>query len=129
MLVSNEARRSQDQNKQKKVGLQTAELCYSLPEDAAVALDIDRSKKRSWKRQLLSDTKHTEALHSEEVQASNGWKLRVLWKSNSCLLPIASHIGQCQRQAVRLNSLLSLYQYICAYVRVYTHTQYMHIYT
>lgn len=44
MLVSNEARRSQDQNKQKKVGLQTAELCHSLLEDAAVAPDLDQSK-------------------------------------------------------------------------------------
>ena len=42
MLVSNEARRSQDQNKE--VSLLTAELCHSLPEDAAAALDLDWSK-------------------------------------------------------------------------------------
>lgn len=56
--------------------------------------------------------------------------LRVLCKSNSCLLPIASHIGQCWRQIVRLNSLfrlLPVYQCICAHT--HRHTIYMHMYT
>lgn len=58
--------------------------------------------------------------------------LRVLCKSNSCLSPIASHIGQRWRQIVRLNSLfrlLPVYKCICAhthtdahYIWIYTHS-------